>query len=65
MANSRLIVEAPIFDAFCEKFVARAKGYKVGDPRDPATVIGPLIRTSNAPSSMSMFATRWQKARAC
>ena len=46
MANSRLIVEAPIFDAFCEKFVARAGGYKVGDPRDPTTVIGPLIRNS-------------------
>ncbi len=44
MANSRLIVEAPVYDAFCEKFVARARGYKVGDPRDPTTVIGPLIR---------------------
>src|ERR1700678_3121437 len=46
MANSRLIVEAPVFDTFCEKFVARARSYKVGDPSDPATVIGPLIRKS-------------------
>jgi vanillin dehydrogenase len=44
MANSRLIVEAPVFEAFCEKFVARAENYKVGDPHDPTTVIGPLIR---------------------
>ena len=46
MANSRLIVEAPVFDEFCEKFVARARSYRVGDPRDPATIIGPLIRRS-------------------
>ena len=44
MANSRLIVEAPVFDEFCEKFAARARTYKVGDPRDPQTAIGPLIR---------------------
>ena len=44
MANSRIIVEAPVFDEFCEKFAARAKTYKVGDPHDPQTVIGPLIR---------------------
>jgi len=44
MANSRLIVEAPIFNEFCEKFAARARTYKVGDPHDPQTVIGPLIR---------------------
>ena len=46
MANSRIIVEAPVFDEFCEKFAARTKTYKVGDPRDPHTVIGPLIRRS-------------------
>ena len=44
MANSRIIVEAPVFDEFCEKFAARSKTYKVGDPHDPHTVIGPLIR---------------------
>ncbi|HVW70542.1 MAG TPA: aldehyde dehydrogenase family protein [Steroidobacteraceae bacterium] len=46
MANSRLIVEAPVYEAFCERFVARASGYKVGDPRDPKTIIGPLIRNT-------------------
>jgi acyl-CoA reductase-like NAD-dependent aldehyde dehydrogenase len=44
MANSRIIVEAPVFDEFCAKFAARAQTYKVGDPHDPQTVIGPLIR---------------------
>jgi acyl-CoA reductase-like NAD-dependent aldehyde dehydrogenase len=44
MANSKVIVEAPLFDAFAEKFKAKTATIKVGDPRDPATVIGPLIR---------------------
>jgi aldehyde dehydrogenase (NAD+) len=43
MANSRLIVEAPVFDAFCAKFAQKVATYQVGSPRDPHSVIGPLI----------------------
>jgi acyl-CoA reductase-like NAD-dependent aldehyde dehydrogenase len=43
MGNSRLIVEAEVFDAFCEKLVVKVASYQVGDPHDPHTVIGPLI----------------------
>ncbi len=43
MANSRIIVEAPIYDAFCEAFTAKVKTLKMGDPHHPHTVIGPLI----------------------
>jgi vanillin dehydrogenase len=46
MANSRILVDEPIFDVFCERFAAVAKSLKVGDPREPDTVIGPLIRSS-------------------
>ena len=46
MANSKIIVEAPVFEAFCERFTAKAKTIPLGDPRDPNTVIGPLIRAS-------------------
>jgi len=46
MASSRVIVEAPLYDSFLDKFVAKARTIKVGDPRDPTTVIGPLIRES-------------------
>jgi vanillin dehydrogenase len=46
MAGSRIIVEAPIYDDFLECFVAKVKTLKVGDPRDPHTIIGPLIRAS-------------------
>ncbi|MGB0035948.1 MAG: aldehyde dehydrogenase family protein, partial [Candidatus Acidiferrales bacterium] len=49
MAGSRIIVEAPIYETFLERFVAKARTLKVGDPRDPHTVIGPLIRSSQCP----------------
>ncbi len=44
MASSRIIVEDAIYERFCERFVAKARTIRVGDPRDPATVVGPLIR---------------------
>ncbi|WP_026091406.1 aldehyde dehydrogenase family protein [Blastomonas sp. AAP53] len=43
MSTNRIIVDASIFDAFVEKFVAHVKTFKTGDPSDPDTVIGPLI----------------------
>lgn len=46
MAGSRIIVESTIYDAFLERLVAKVKTLQVGDPRNPHTVIGPLIRTS-------------------
>jgi len=44
MASAKVIVEAPLYERFAEAFVAKARGIRVGDPRDPATVVGPLIR---------------------
>jgi aldehyde dehydrogenase (NAD+) len=49
MAGSRIIVEAPVYEEFLKKFAAKAQTLKVGDPRDPHTVIGPLIRTAQCP----------------
>ena len=46
MAGSRIIVEAPIYQSFLDKFSAKVKTLQMGDPRDPHTVIGPLIRAS-------------------
>lgn len=43
MAGSRIVVEAPVFDAFVQKMVAKVGKLKVGDPRQKDTVIGPLI----------------------
>jgi vanillin dehydrogenase len=44
MANSKVIIEADIFDEFCARFAEKTKHIPMGDPRDPDTVIGPLIR---------------------
>jgi acyl-CoA reductase-like NAD-dependent aldehyde dehydrogenase len=43
LAGSRILLHDSIADSFIDRFVARAKGLKVGDPREPATEIGPVI----------------------
>ncbi len=42
-AGSRIIVEKSIYEKFVADFVARAAKISVGDPLDPATIVGPLI----------------------
>ncbi|WP_151086786.1 aldehyde dehydrogenase family protein [Hymenobacter baengnokdamensis] len=43
MAVNRFLVHEAVYDEFRDKLVARTKALKVGDPRDQATDIGPLI----------------------
>jgi acyl-CoA reductase-like NAD-dependent aldehyde dehydrogenase len=43
MSSKRVIVEKPAAQEFIKEFVKKAKGLKVGDPRQPDTIIGPLI----------------------
>jgi aminomuconate-semialdehyde/2-hydroxymuconate-6-semialdehyde dehydrogenase len=43
LAGSRLYVQRPIYDEFCVRYVAAAQNLVVGDPRDPATQVGPLV----------------------
>ena len=43
MANSRIIVEAPIYDAFCEAFAKKVQQVPFGDPALEQTAVGPLI----------------------
>ncbi|HRE20784.1 MAG TPA: aldehyde dehydrogenase family protein [Rhabdaerophilum sp.] len=42
VAGSRLFVERPIYDEFCQKVAAGAGRIRVGDPLDPDTEIGPI-----------------------
>jgi succinate-semialdehyde dehydrogenase len=44
LAAKRFILERPIAEAFTAKFVAAARDLKMGDPRDPATKVGPMAR---------------------
>ncbi len=57
MAGTRVIVEEPVYEEFLKLFVAKVKTLKVGDPRDPETVIGPLIRASQCPFIASRIET--------
>lgn len=43
MAINRLIVHAQVHDEFVDRFVARVRGLKCGNPADRNTAIGPLI----------------------
>ena len=43
LAGSRLLVQREIHDAFLERFVAATRALQVGDPKDPATQVGPLV----------------------
>jgi aldehyde dehydrogenase (NAD+) len=43
MSTRRIIIEKPIAAAFKEKFVRKVSGFKVGNPKEPDTIIGPLI----------------------
>ncbi|MGD9986234.1 aldehyde dehydrogenase family protein [Pseudonocardia sp.] len=42
IAGSRLILHAAIADEFLERFTALARSIRVGNPKDPATEMGPL-----------------------
>ncbi|MFE1286259.1 aldehyde dehydrogenase family protein [Streptomyces sp. NPDC058751] len=48
MAANRVLVDRSVEAEFTEKFVAKVRTLKTGDPRDPQTVIGPVINSSQA-----------------
>ncbi|OKK02804.1 aldehyde dehydrogenase [Streptomyces sp. CB03234] len=48
MAANRVLVDRSVEREFTEKFVAKVRTLKTGDPADPATHIGPLINSSQA-----------------
>ena len=43
VAGTRLLVEDSIYDDFTRRLAAAAPGLVIGDPRDPKTIIGPLV----------------------
>ncbi|HYS78786.1 MAG TPA: aldehyde dehydrogenase family protein, partial [Candidatus Dormibacteraeota bacterium] len=49
----RILVHEPIYGAFEEKFLEGVARLKVGDPKDPATVVGPVIDAASADRIMS------------
>lgn len=43
LAGSRLLVQRPVYDEFVARLVDGAADWKVGNPLDPASKIGPLV----------------------
>jgi succinate-semialdehyde dehydrogenase/glutarate-semialdehyde dehydrogenase len=54
VAPTRLLVEAPAYDSFVDKFVALSKTVRVGDGLDEKTQMGPLANGRRV-EAMSMF----------
>ena len=44
IAAKRIIVEAPVYDAFIEKYRQRLAALKMGDPAEESTQVGPIAR---------------------
>lgn len=47
-STQRLFVQRPVLDAFVARLAAATAAVVVGDPRDPATVLGPMISDDEA-----------------
>ena len=54
IAVQRIFAHKSVYERFLEKFLAHVRSFKVGDPMDEATFIGPLIREQDA-----IRAQRW------
>lgn len=48
MSTERIVVDKAVEDALASKLVAKAQGLTVGDPRDPGTMIGPVVNAAAA-----------------
>jgi acyl-CoA reductase-like NAD-dependent aldehyde dehydrogenase len=44
----RIYVHRSLFDTFVDRFVGLTRQYKLGDPLDAATTLGPMVRTAAA-----------------
>lgn len=55
MRINRIIADAAVHDEFLDRFVAKVKTLKVGDPRDPDTHLGPIINSSQLESIQDML----------
>ncbi|KIL35790.1 aldehyde dehydrogenase [Cohnella kolymensis] len=55
MIINRLIVHKDKYDEFVAKFVERAKAIPCGDPRDPKTIIGPIVNERQLEKALNVI----------
>jgi len=54
-ARSRVLVQRPVFDRYLSLLVDAVGSWKVGDPTDPATDMGPLVTEAHRARVRSFF----------
>lgn len=60
-AVERIYVHRDVYDQFVEGFVELTKQYKLGNPLDPATTLGPMVRADAADKARAHVADALRK----
>jgi acyl-CoA reductase-like NAD-dependent aldehyde dehydrogenase len=60
-AVERIYVHRDVYDQFVEGFVELTKQYKLGNPLDPATTLGPMVRADAAGKARAHIADALRK----
>ena len=60
-AVERIYVHRDVFPDFLDAFVAAVRQYRLGNPLDPATTLGPMVRTQAADNVRSQIREAMQK----
>lgn len=55
-AVERIYVHQSVYDEFVQQFTELTKSYILGDPMQPETTLGPMVRTSNAEKALAQMA---------
>jgi aminomuconate-semialdehyde/2-hydroxymuconate-6-semialdehyde dehydrogenase len=53
LAGSRLLVQRPVYDEFCARLVDGIEAWKVGNPLEPDTRMGPLVSVEHMEKVLS------------
>jgi acyl-CoA reductase-like NAD-dependent aldehyde dehydrogenase len=61
MSTERIVVDRSVADDLGGKLVAKAEGLTVGDPRDPETMIGPVVNAAAAARVAELLADAVEK----
>ena len=57
MSANRVLVHRPVYQAFIEKYKDKVASLKVGDPRNPETIIGPVVNERQANNLQTIIQT--------
>ncbi|ANZ32035.1 hypothetical protein BCV53_00010 [Parageobacillus thermoglucosidasius] len=57
MSANRIIVHEKVYDEFLTKYVRKVASLKCGDPRDPETIIGPLMNERQVQMIINLIET--------